>query len=55
MNGEARRSFALAVTSFAVGAVVAAILGNSKTREKLAEHGKRAAERGKKLLNRAEK
>jgi hypothetical protein len=55
LNGEFRRSFALAVVCFAVGAVVVAVLGNSKTRAKIAEHGKRAAERGKKLLNRAEK
>jgi hypothetical protein len=55
LNGESRRSFALAVTSFAVGAVVAAVLGNSKTREKIALHGKRAAERSRKLLSRAEK
>jgi Mg2+/Co2+ transporter CorB len=54
MNGESRRGFAVAIVSFAIGATVAAILGNSKTREKLAEHGKKAAERSKKLLHRAE-
>ena len=55
MNGDSRRSFAVAVASFAAGAVVVAILGNSKAREKLAEHGKKAAERSRKLLHRAEK
>jgi len=55
MNGEFRRSFAVAVASFAVGAIVVAVLGNAKTREKIAEHGKKAAERGRKLLNRAER
>jgi len=43
------------VASFAVGAVVVAILGNSKAREMIAEHGKKAADRSRKLLNRAEK
>jgi hypothetical protein len=55
MNGESRRSFAVALVSFAAGAAVAAVLGNSKTRAKLAEHGKNAAERSKKLLQRTEK
>jgi len=55
MNGDSRRSFAIALASFAAGATVAAILGNPAARGKLAEHGKRAAERSKKLLNRAEK
>jgi prophage antirepressor-like protein len=54
MNGNSRRSFAVALASFAVGAAVATILGNSKAREKIAEHGKKAAERSKKLLHRAE-
>ena len=55
MNGDSRRSFAVALASFAVGAVVATVLGNSEAREKLVQHGKKAAERSKKLLNRAEK
>lgn len=45
----------MAVASFAAGAVVAAVFSNSKAREKIAEHGKRAAERSRKLLHRAEK
>ena len=55
MNGDSRRNFALAFASFAVGAVVVAVLGNSKTREKLAAHGKKAAERSRRFLSRAEK
>ena len=55
MNGDSRRSFALAIASFAAGATVAVILGNPKARGKLAEHGKRVADRSKKLLNRAER
>jgi hypothetical protein len=54
LNGESRRSLALAVVSFAIGAVIVAVLGNSKTRAKIAEHGKKAAERSRKLLTRAE-
>jgi len=54
LNGDARRSFAVAVASFAAGAVIAVVLGNSKTREKIAEHGKKAAERSRKLLGHAE-
>ncbi|MGD0175648.1 MAG: hypothetical protein ABSC50_02355 [Candidatus Bathyarchaeia archaeon] len=41
MNGESRRSFAVALASFAIGAVVAGVLGNSKTREKLVEVSKK--------------
>ena len=55
LNGESRRNFALAVASFAVGAAVVAVLGNAKTREKLAVHGKKAAERSRRFLSRAEK
>jgi hypothetical protein len=55
MNGNSRRGFAVALVSFAVGAAVATILGNPKVREKIAERGKKAAERSKKFLSRAEK
>ena len=55
MDGNSRRSLAVALASFAAGAAVAAVLGNPKAREKLTEQGKRAAERSKKLLRRAEK
>jgi uncharacterized membrane protein YoaK (UPF0700 family) len=41
MNGDSKRSFAVAIASFAVGAVIAGILGNSKTREKLLEASKK--------------
>lgn len=55
MNGDSRKSFAVALASFAVGAAVAAVLGNPKAREKLTEHSRKAAERSRKLLHRAEK
>jgi len=45
MNGESKRSFAVALASFAVGAIVAGVLGNSKAREKLAEVSKKLAQR----------
>jgi hypothetical protein len=48
MNGNTRRSLAVALAAFAAGATIAAVLGNSKARDKIAEHGK-------KLLKRAEK
>jgi hypothetical protein len=41
MSKESRRSFTVALASFAVGALVASVLGNSKTREKLLEAGKK--------------
>ncbi|MGA8857984.1 MAG: hypothetical protein WB643_12580 [Candidatus Bathyarchaeia archaeon] len=41
MNGESKRNFAVALASFAVGAVIAGVLGNSKTREKLVEASKK--------------
>jgi len=45
MSGESRRSFAVALASFAIGAVVAGVLGNSKTREKLLEASKKLSNR----------
>lgn len=45
MNGDSKRSFAVAVASFAVGAVIAGVLGNSKTREKLLEASKKLSNR----------
>ena len=45
MNGESKKSFAVALASFAVGAVIAGVLGNSKAREKLAEAGRKLAQR----------
>jgi uncharacterized membrane protein YoaK (UPF0700 family) len=40
MNGDNKKQFALALASFAVGAVIAGVLGNSKVREQLAEGSK---------------
>jgi hypothetical protein len=54
MDGQSKRSLAVALASFAVGAVVAVVLGDSTTRAKLAEHGKKAADRSRRLLQRAE-
>jgi hypothetical protein len=45
MNGDSKRSFAVALASFAIGAVIAGVLGNSKTREKLVEAGKKLSNR----------
>ena len=45
MNGETKKNFVLAFASFAIGAAVAGVLGNSKAREKLAEVGKKVLER----------
>jgi hypothetical protein len=41
MNGNSRREFGLALASFAVGAVLAGVLGNSKARGKLLEGSKK--------------
>ena len=45
MNGESRKDFAVALASFAVGAVVAGVLGNTRTREKLLEASKKLVRR----------
>ena len=45
MNGESKRSFALALASFAIGAVVAGILGNAATRQQITRAGKKLAKR----------
>lgn len=43
MNGESRKNFAVALASFAIGAVIAGVLGNSKARGKLVEGSKKLA------------
>jgi hypothetical protein len=45
MNGESRRSFAVAIASFVIGAAVASVLGNSKTRERITEASKTVSKR----------
>jgi len=45
MNGESRRSVAVALASFAVGAAIAGVLGNPKTRKRLALATKKLAQR----------
>jgi hypothetical protein len=52
MNGESRRSFALAVASFAIGAVLAGVLGNPKTRARIAEGSMKLAKKTKGLAQR---
>jgi len=54
MDGESKRSFALALASFVIGAVVAGILGHPKTRARLAEGSKSLAKTAKRLGKRAE-
>jgi hypothetical protein len=41
LNGESRKNFAVALASFAFGAVLAGVLGNSDMRAKLVEGGKK--------------
>jgi hypothetical protein len=45
MNGESKKSFAVALASFAIGAILAGVLGNEKTREKLATASKKFAQK----------
>ncbi len=45
MNGESRKEVAVAIASFAIGAVVAGVLGNSKARERIAAVSKKLAQR----------
>jgi hypothetical protein len=52
MNGESKRSFAVAIASFAIGAVVAGILGNAETRAKLSQGSKNFVKNTKKLARR---
>jgi hypothetical protein len=54
MNGESKRSFAVAIASFAIGAVVAGVLGNPKTRAQIAEGSKLLAKRTKRLARRTD-
>jgi hypothetical protein len=44
MNGKSKQ-FALVLASFAVGAVLAGVLGNSQTRTRLVEEGKKLMQR----------
>lgn len=45
MNGDSKKQFAVAIASFAVGAAIAGILGNSKARDKLSAVSKKLAQR----------
>lgn len=42
MNGDSKKgSFAVALAAFAVGATIAAVLSNPKTRNRISEQGKK--------------
>jgi len=41
MNGDSKKAFAVALASFAVGAIIATVAGNTKARDKLAEVSKK--------------
>ncbi|HUK27377.1 MAG TPA: hypothetical protein VLV31_03050 [Candidatus Acidoferrales bacterium] len=45
MSGESRKSFAVAIASFVIGAAVASVLGNPKNRDKIAEASKTFSKR----------
>jgi len=47
MNGESKKQFAVALASFAVGAVLASILGNATARGKLLEGSKKLLQKVK--------
>ena len=47
MSGESKRSFAVALASFAIGAAVAGVLGNPATRQRIARAGKKLAKRAR--------
>ena len=52
MNGESKRNFALALAAFAIGAVVTGVLGNPKTRARVAEGSRNLAKKTRKLAKR---
>jgi len=52
MNGESKRNFALVLASFAIGAALIGLLGNPKTRARLAEGSRSFVKKTKKLAKR---
>ena len=52
MNGESKRSFAVALAAFAIGAVVTAMVGNPKTCARIAEGSRNLAKNTRKLAKR---
>ena len=54
MNGESKRSFALALASFAIGAFLAGVLGNPKTRARIAEGSRNLAKKAGRLAKEAD-
>ena len=54
MNGESKKSFALALASFAIGAVVVGVFGNPTVRTRISESGKNLVKKTKKLAKRTD-
>jgi hypothetical protein len=54
MNGESKRNFALALASFAIGAVIVGVLGNPKTLAKISEGSRDLVKNAKKLAKRTD-
>lgn len=54
VNGESKRSFALALASLAIGAVVVGVFGNPKTRARIAEGSRSLVKKTKRLSKRAD-
>jgi hypothetical protein len=54
LNGESKRSFAVAIASFAIGAVLAGVLGNPKTRARITEGSRSLAKKTKRLAKRTD-
>ena len=54
MSGESKKSFALALASFAIGAAVAGVLGHPKTRARIAEGGKNLVKKTNQLSKRGD-
>jgi hypothetical protein len=52
MNGESKKTIALALVSFAIGAVLAEVFDNPKTRAKIAERSRNLAKKTKRLTTR---
>jgi len=54
MNGESKRSFALALASFAMGAIIVGVLGNPEVRARISDSSKSLVERTMKLAKQAD-
>ena len=54
MNGESKRSFALALASFVIGAVVVGVLSNPETRAKISASSRNIVKSTKNLTQRTD-